>query len=161
MIKFGHIEYLLLLFLIPIILMLIFWYKKCKRKNRLKFYSRNLEKSIIKNKSLIRERLKYTFQVLGILFLIIGLSLKVGTKLEEVKREGIEMVIALDLSNSMLCEDIKPNRLSRSKQAISDLIDQLEGDKIGLVIFFGRKSILNFQLPQIILRKDVFVNCEY
>ena len=138
MIKFGHIEYLLLLFLIPIILMLIFWYKKWQKKNRLKFYSRNLEKSIIKNKSLIRERLKYTFQVLGILFLIIGLSNpKVGTKLEEVKREGIEMVIALDLSNSMLCEDIKPNRLSRSKQAISDLIDQLEGDKIGLVIFAG------------------------
>ena len=74
-----------------------------KKKNRLKFYSRNLEKSIIKNKSLIRERLKYTFQVLGILFLIIGLSNpKVGTKLEEVKREGIEMVIALDLSNSTM-----------------------------------------------------------
>ena len=61
------------------------------------------------------------------------------------------MVIALDLSNSMLCEDIKPNRLSRSKQAISDLIDQLEGDKIGLVIFCG--ETLNFQLPQIILQR--------
>ena len=85
MIKFGHIEYLLLLFLIPTILMIIFWYKKWQKKNRLKFYSGNLEKSLIKNKSSIRERIKYTFQILGILFLIIGLALKVGTKLEEVK----------------------------------------------------------------------------
>ena len=54
------------------------------------------------------------------------------------------MVIALDLSNSIICEDIKPNRLSRSKQAISDLIDQLEGDKIGLVIFCGESYT---QLP--------------
>ena len=61
MIKFGHIEYLLLLFLIPIILMLIFWYKKWQKKNRLKFYSRNLEKSIIKNKSFNQRKNKIHF----------------------------------------------------------------------------------------------------
>ena len=61
-----------------------------------------------------------------------------------MKREGIEIVIAIDLSNSMLCEDIKPNRLLRSKQAINKLIDQLEGDRIGIVIFAGESYT---QLP--------------
>lgn len=138
MIKFAQIDFLYLLVSLPILSILLYQYRNWQKKNRLKFASQHLEESLRKNKSENREKIKYLFQLLGILFLIIALSNpKVGTKLEEVKREGIEMVIALDLSNSMLCEDIKPNRVSRSKQAISDLIDQLEGDKIGLVIFAG------------------------
>jgi len=138
MIKFAQIEFLYLLMLLPIIAILFFQFRNWQKKNRLKFASQKLDGDLRRNKSEKREKIKYLIQFLGILFLIIGLSNpKVGTKLEEVKREGIEMVIALDLSNSMLCQDIKPNRLSRSKQAISDLIDQLEGDKIGLVIFAG------------------------
>jgi Ca-activated chloride channel family protein len=82
--------------------------------------------------------LKYILRILAVFFLILGLSNpKIGTNLKEVKRDGIEIIIALDLSNSMLCEDIKPNRLLRSKQAISELIDNLEGDRIGLVVFAG------------------------
>ena len=138
MIKFAQIDLLYLLVLLPILIILLYQYKNWQKKNRLKFVSQNLEKSLRKNKSENREKIKYLFQLLGVLFLVIGLSNpQLGTNVEEVKREGIEMVIALDLSNSMLCEDIKPNRLSRSKQAISDLIEQLEGDKIGLVIFAG------------------------
>ncbi len=138
MIEFGQIESLYLLISLPILMFLYFYYKNWQKKNRLKFASKNLHIYIRKNKSDYREKIKYLFQFLGILFLIIGLSNpKLGTRLEEVKRQGIEIVIALDVSNSMLCEDIKPNRLSRSLQAISDLIDQLEGDRIGLVIFAG------------------------
>src|SRR6185436_7481199 len=62
---------------------------------------------------------------------------QIGTRLEEVKREGVDITIALDVSNSMRAEDIKPSRLDRSKQAISRLIDKLQGDRIGLVVFAG------------------------
>ena len=67
-----------------------------------------------------------------------------GSKLEKVKRKGIDMVIALDISNSMLAEDIRPNRLERAKQAISRLIDRLEGDRIGIIVFAGKSYT---QLP--------------
>jgi Ca-activated chloride channel family protein len=64
--------------------------------------------------------------------------------MEEVKREGVDLMIAIDLSNSMLAEDIKPNRLERAKLAISRLIDKLEGDRIGLIVFAGEAYV---QLP--------------
>ena len=138
MIKFGHIEYLYLLVLIPILLLFIFLFIRWKNRTLLKFTTENLHNKLYRRKSKIRENLKYTLKILSVLFLILGLSNpKIGTNLEEVKRNGIEMVIALDLSNSMLCEDIKPNRFLRSKQAISELIDNLEGDRIGLVVFAG------------------------
>ena len=138
MIKFGHIEYLFLLGLIPVLILFIFLFRRWKRKNSLKFTSENLQNKLYIRKSDIRENLKYILRILAVFFLILGLSNpKIGTNLEEVKRDGIEMIIALDLSNSMLCEDIKPNRLLRSKQAISELIDNLEGDRIGLVVFAG------------------------
>jgi len=138
MIKFGHIEYLFLLGLIPVLILFIFLFRRWKRKTSLKFTSENLQNKLYTRKSDIRENLKYILRILAVFFLILGLSNpKIGTNLEEVKRDGIEIIIALDLSNSMLCEDIKPNRLLRSKQAISELIDNLEGDRIGLVVFAG------------------------
>lgn len=138
MIKFGHIEYLFLLGLIPVLVLFIFLFRRWKRQTSLKFTTKNLQNKLYINKSEIREKWKYTLQILAVFFLVLGISNpKIGTNLEEVKRDGIEMVIALDLSNSMLCEDIKPNRLLRSKQAISELIDNLKGDRIGLVVFAG------------------------
>ena len=138
MIKFGQIEYLFLLGLIPVLVLCIFLFIRWRRQTLLKFTTENLENKLYMRKSDIREKWKYTLRILSVLFLILGMSNpKIGTNLEEVKRDGIEMIIALDLSNSMLCEDIKPNRLLRSKQAISELIDNLEGDQIGLVVFAG------------------------
>ena len=138
MIKFGHIEYLFLIGLIPILILFIFLFRRWQRKTALKFTTENLQNNLYLRKSDIREKWKYTLQILAVLFLILGLSNpQIGANLQEVKRDGIEMVIALDLSNSMLCEDIEPNRLRRSKQAISELIDNLEGDRIGLVVFAG------------------------
>ena len=69
---------------------------------------------------------------------------QLGSKLEEVKRQGVDVVIALDVSNSMNAEDIRPNRLEKSKRAIYKLIDQLQGDRIGLIIFAGQAYV---QLP--------------
>ena len=88
--------------------------------------------------SIFRKKIKNILFVLAITFLIVGLSNpQVGTKMEEVKREGVDLMIAIDLSYSMMAQDIKPNRLERAKQAISRLIDKLEGDRIGLVVFSG------------------------
>ena len=145
MIKFGNIEYLYLLGIIPILILLIFFYIKWQKHNLLKFSTLNLQEKLSDNISIIRKNTKYTFKILSILFLTIGLSNpKTGSEMKEIKRKGIEIIIALDVSNSMLCEDIKPNRLSRSIQSISDLIDNLEGDRIGLVIFAGESYT---QLP--------------
>ena len=86
-----------------------------------------------------------SLSILIFTFLIIGLSNpKIGTKMEEVKREGVDLMIAVDLSYSMMSEDIKPNRLERAKQAISKLIDNLKGDRIGLIVFAGEAYV---QLP--------------
>ena len=138
MIQFEHIEHLYYLFLIPITIILYYLNNNWIKKNRLKFSSQNLINKLIRNNSVQRKKIKNILQLIAMTSLIIGISNpKIGTNIEEIKREGIEIIIALDLSNSMLCEDIKPNRLTRSKQAISNLIDQLEGDKIGLVIFAG------------------------
>jgi Ca-activated chloride channel family protein len=74
----------------------------------------------------------------ALFFFIFGLSgPQFGTKLRETKRKGVEIIIALDVSNSMMAEDIQPNRLERAKQAISKLVDQLRNDKIGLIVFAG------------------------
>ena len=92
-----------------------------------------------------RAQIKNVIIVLIFSLLIIALSNpQVGTKMEEVKREGVDLMIAIDLSNSMMAEDIKPNRLERAKQAISRLIDKLEGDRIGLIVFAGEAYV---QLP--------------
>ena len=145
MLKFGHIESLYLLFIIPLIILFVILYYKWKNRKLKLFSSENLISNLSKDQSRNREIIKYSLKILSIFFLIIAISNpKLGTNMEKIKRKGIEIVIALDLSQSMLCEDIKPNRLIRAKQAISKLIDNLKGDKIGLVIFAGEAFI---QLP--------------
>jgi len=80
-----------------------------------------------------------------LLYFVLALAnLQTGSKLEEVKREGIDLFIAIDVSNSMLAEDIAPNRLERAKQSINRLVDKLEGDRIGIIVFAGKAYI---QLP--------------
>jgi Ca-activated chloride channel family protein len=92
-----------------------------------------------------RPVLKFFLLLFASWTLVIGIANpQIGSKIEEVKREGVDLMIALDLSKSMLAEDIKPNRLERSKQAISKLIDKLKGDRIGLIVFGGEAFV---QLP--------------
>jgi Ca-activated chloride channel family protein len=82
--------------------------------------------------------LKFAILMLALASVIIGIARpQFGAKLKKVKREGIELIIALDVSNSMMAEDIKPNRLDRAKLAISRLVDRLKDDKIGLIVFAG------------------------
>ena len=145
MLRYDNIEFLYLLALIPLIIIGIIMYSKWQKNSILKFGDINLLNQLMQSHSIFRKKIKNTLFVLAITFLIVGLSNpQVGTKMEEVKREGVDLMIAIDLSYSMMAQDIKPNRLERAKQAISRLIDKLEGDRIGLVVFAGEAYV---QLP--------------
>jgi Ca-activated chloride channel family protein len=116
-----------------------------KKKDLNKFGNREIISQLMPEASSSRHIIKYFIQLLAVLALIIGIARpQFGSKLREVKREGIEIIIALDVSNSMLAEDIQPNRLERAKQAISKLVDQLVNDKIGLIVFAGKAYV---QMP--------------
>ena len=89
--------------------------------------------------------LKFFLLMLALATLIIGIANpQIGSKLEKVQRKGADLVIALDVSNSMLAQDIRPDRLTRAVQGITKLIDRLEGDRIGIVVFAGKAYV---QLP--------------
>ena len=145
MLRYEHIEYLNFLFGIPLLILAILLYSRWKRKALALFGDSKLVNELIHSFSKRRTQIKNILAVLIFILLIIGIANpQVGTKMEEVKREGVDLMIAIDLSNSMLAEDIKPNRLERAKQAISRLIDKLEGDRIGLIVFAGEAYV---QLP--------------
>jgi len=145
MLRYEHIEFLNLLFGIPLLIVAIIFYQRWKIKALSKFGDQNLVSDLMHSFSKTRAQIKNIIIVLVFSLLIIGLANpQVGTKMEEVKREGVDLMIAIDLSNSMMAEDIKPNRLERAKQAISRLIDKLEGDRIGLIVFAGEAYV---QLP--------------
>jgi Ca-activated chloride channel family protein len=138
MIRFAHTEYLYALILV-LVFVLIFWmYNIWKRKAKRRFGDESVIKGLIPNVSKGKPVFKFTLIIIAYIFLVIGIAdPQVGSKLEKVKREGIDLMLVLDVSNSMLAEDIKPNRLERSKMAISNLIDKLEGDRLGIIIFAG------------------------
>jgi Ca-activated chloride channel family protein len=145
MLRYEHIEYLNFLFGIPFIILAILLYSKWKKNALALFGDSKLVTELMHSFSKGRTQIKNILTVLIFILLIIGIANpQVGTKMEEVKREGVDLMIAIDLSNSMLAEDIKPNRLERAKQAISRLIDKLEGDRIGLIVFAGEAYV---QLP--------------
>tara|TARA_B110000003_G_C16602552_1_gene516232 strand:+ start:422 stop:1456 length:1035 start_codon:yes stop_codon:yes gene_type:complete len=145
MLRYEHIEYLNLLFGIPVLIILLLIYEKWKKKSLNSFGDTHLVSKLIPSFSKSRIRNKNILTILIFILLIIGISNpQIGTKMEEVKRDGVDLIIAIDLSNSMLSEDIKPNRLERAKQAISRLIDKLQGDRIGLIVFAADAYV---QLP--------------
>jgi len=145
MLRYDNIEYLYLLLLIPLIILAIIIYTRWQKKSIKKFGDSQLIEQLMQSHSNIRKKIKHLLFILSITLLIIGLSNpQIGTKMEEVKREGVDLMIAIDLSYSMMAQDIQPNRLERAKQAISRLIDKLEGDRIGLVVFAGEAYV---QLP--------------
>tara|TARA_B110000091_G_C13810556_1_gene474814 strand:- start:67 stop:1098 length:1032 start_codon:yes stop_codon:yes gene_type:complete len=130
--------YFIYLVAIPILFMaflLVFWWKKRAQKN---FAKIGLLDKLSPEKSTFKYFLKMTLFLLGLTFLIISLTNpKMGTKLETVKRQGVDIVFALDVSKSMLAEDIAPNRLEKAKQIISKIIDKLGSDRIGIIIYAG------------------------
>ena len=145
MLRYEHIEYLNFLFGIPVLIIAMLLYSKWKETALALFGDSRLIRELMHSFSKRRTQIKNILPILIFILLIIGIANpQVGTKMEEVKREGVDLMIAIDLSNSMMAEDIKPNRLERAKLAISRLIDKLEGDRIGLIVFAGEAYV---QLP--------------
>lgn len=145
MFRFAHPEYLYALVALPVIFILFLLMVQWKKRARRKLGDQILIDRLSSSHSRSKQVLKLILSLTGLALIIIACANpQIGTRLEEVKREGVDIIIALDVSNSMKAEDIKPNRLERSKQAISRLLDGLENDRIGMIVFAGQAYV---QLP--------------
>jgi len=138
MFRFGNPIYLYIFLVIPVLIVLFILAQYYKKRALSKFGDMNVIEQLMPFVSKSRPVLKFIFLCIAIVAIIFALAdPQFGSKLEKVKRKGAEIIIALDVSNSMLAEDIKPNRLERAKQAISKLVDNMENDRIGLIVFAG------------------------
>lgn len=131
-------DYFWLLLIIPAILLLfailLFWKKRAQKK----FADTALLKKLSPDRSRFKPILKVVILSLGLICFIIGLANpKFGTKLETVKRKGVDVVFAVDVSRSMLAEDIAPNRLEKAKQLVTQIINSLQGDRVGIIAYAG------------------------
>jgi Ca-activated chloride channel family protein len=143
--RFQHIEYLLPLTVVPLLVLLYFFLLYWKKRTIKKIGDERLVKEIIRNYSPQKFALKFVLITVAFSATVLALAnprSKTGT--EKVNRNGIDVMIALDVSKSMLAQDIKPNRLDRAKQLLGKLIDKLSNDRIGIVIFAGRAYL---QMP--------------
>lgn len=143
--RFEHPEYLYWLLVIPVLIAIYIFIRIINKRQFKKFADNKFLGFLIPLASRARSNTKF---VLFILVITLGIfaaaNLQTGSKMEEVKREGIDMFFCIDISNSMNAEDIAPNRLERSKQAINNIINQLRGDRIGIIVFAGNAYV---QLP--------------
>ncbi|MEZ5104123.1 MAG: VWA domain-containing protein [Draconibacterium sp.] len=138
MFRFGNSEYLWGLLIIPALTFFFIWSRIARKKALRRFANMSILKDLMPFASKSRPILKFFILMLALAFIIVGTARpQFGSKLKKVKREGVELIIALDVSNSMMAEDIQPNRLERAKRAISRLVDRLKDDKIGLIVFAG------------------------
>jgi len=145
MFRFANPEYLDALYIIPVLILLYWLYRRNRSKLLQNFSERKLHNVLFPSFSGIKNTIKFSIIIISLCFLIIAAANpQVGTKMEEVKQTGIDVFILLDVSLSMQAEDIKPNRLERAKFQIANLIDKLKGDRIGLVIFAGEAYV---QIP--------------
>ena len=143
--RFAHPDFLYLLFLLPAAILLFVINEIRKKKALKRLGDMNLVSGLVPEMSGIRPVIKFGLQLIALLAGVIMLARpQFGSKIEDVKKQGVEVIIALDVSNSMLAEDIQPDRLTRAKQAISRLVDDLDNDKIGLIVFAGDAYI---QIP--------------
>jgi len=143
--RFSHDIALYALALVPLVLLLFWWNARWRKQAMARLGDSHVLEGLMPLYSPARRGWKRALQAIAVGFIIIGIANpQVGTKYEEVKRQGFELMICLDVSNSMLAEDLQPNRLERAKQAISTVIDRLKNDKIGIVVFAGEAYI---QLP--------------
>ena len=145
MIHFAQAQYLLLLLLIPFFFIIQTVVLKMRRRRIRKFGDEALVEALMPSYAKARVWVRLTLFSIGFLFFVVGLSRpQIGAKLKEHQTRGAEIMIVLDVSNSMLAEDYSPNRLERAKLAISRIVDKLQEDRIGLIVFAGDAFV---QLP--------------
>ena len=131
-------KYLSLLIIVPILVAIFLFNMIWKKKKQQEFGDVVLFKKISPDQSVFKPIIKFVITSLAIVCLIIGLvNPKIGTRVENIKREGIDIVFAIDVSKSMLCEDIAPNRLEKSKQLVSQIMAGLADDRIGFIAYAG------------------------
>jgi len=139
MIQFDEKIYFYLLAIIPVMVLAFFFLQIWKKKTQKRFADSSLLKRLAPNRSSFKSTVKLAFLLAGLVFLVLGLvNPKIGTKLETVKREGVDIVFAIDVSKSMLAEDIAPNRLEKAKRIVSEIINQLASDRIGIIAYAGQ-----------------------
>lgn len=145
MIRFAHSEYLILLAVLPVLLILFWWSWRRRRILLDRFGTEKMISHLMPSKSAYKQPVKFITVWIALALIILGVANpQIGTKLEEVKREGVDIMIALDVSNSMKAEDIRPNRLESAKQEISNMIEKFQNDRIGIIVFAGESYL---QLP--------------
>jgi len=145
MIHFEHIEYLWLLLAVPLLALVWAFYQWRSRRRLEQWADKGMFPRLLPDEKRWRPIAKLTLTLLGLALLIVALANpQFGTKIEKGKRAGSDIAICLDVSNSMMAEDIQPNRLERSKRVISTLLSSLTGDRVSLIVFAGTSYI---QMP--------------
>jgi len=145
MFRFEHIEYLYLLIglapLIGLFILFMYWRKKALSR----FGENSLIAKLMPAKPRYKHLIKFILLAVAYVLIVFGLANpQLGTKFEKVKRQGVDIIVAIDVSKSMLADDVKPNRLERSVQLVSKLIDKLSSDRVGMIVFAGNAYL---QMP--------------
>lgn len=145
MFRFANPYFLYLLLVVPFLVGL-FLYSRLVQKQRLEaFGNPDLLKSLMPEVSVIRPQVKFYLLLLAYILIIFGLARpQFGSKMETSQRKGVEAILAIDISNSMMAQDVDPNRLERTKMILSKLVDQMADDKLGIIVFAGDAFV---QLP--------------
>ena len=138
MFRFANPDFLYLFFLLPMLVAVYLFYNHRRRQNIRKYGDPALLKELMPTVSKYRPDVKFwlTFAALALTIFMLARP-QFGSKMETVKRSGVEAVIALDISNSMLAEDVTPSRLDKAKKLISRLVDTFNNDKVGMIVFAG------------------------
>lgn len=136
MIQLDEKTYLYLLLVIPALLLLYLLHHFWKKRTQRRFADSRLLRKLAPDRSLFKPQIKLILFLGAIALLVVGLvNPKMGTKLETVKREGVDIVFAVDVSKSMLAEDIAPNRLEKGKRLVSEIINNLASDRVGIIAY--------------------------
>ncbi len=145
MFQLENIYFLYALGIVPVFIIIFLLVNRWRKKALTTYGDISIIKQLMPDVSKSKRVWKFILFTIAFALLIIGIvNPQVGTKLEEVKRKGADLMICLDVSNSMKAEDLRPNRLEKAKQAISKLLNKLEGDRIGIIVFGGEAYV---QLP--------------
>ena len=157
MFRFEEPAYLYLLLLLPLLAAFYLYSNYRRRKNIRKFGDPELMAQLMPDVSKYRPDVKFwmVFVAIG-LFSVLLARPQFGSKLETVKRQGVEVMIALDISNSMLAQDVQPSRLQKAKRLVAQLVDKMENDKVGMIVFAGDAFYTASYYKRLYISQDVF-----
>lgn len=142
MLRFQHISHLFALGIIPLLILLFVWVLYWRKKKFTSLGDERLMNDQLIGKIAGRSTFKFILAASALSIIIIGwANLQMGAKTEKAERKGVDVVIALDVSKSMLAKDIQPDRLTRSKQLIRSMMDKMSNDRVALIVFAGRSYL--------------------